>query len=193
VVSPSYDDVVSNSGESPTRSTGALELAAGCVEIIGGIILLLWESPSGLALGLVLGIVLIVEGALTAVSGFRDRAHFGVAHGIRGTLTSVVGVVLVAWPDKTPLVLAIIIGGYLVGFGFYRIMLSVTETDPASEVGQILVGSVAVIGGFIVIANPPEGIRLLAVIVALAALLDGVFRVRLGLKAVLAPRKSAAA
>jgi uncharacterized membrane protein HdeD (DUF308 family) len=169
----------------PARSSGALELAAGVAEIAGGMVLLLWENPTGLALGLVLGVVLIVEGALTAVRGFGGRDGLGTLHGVRGVATVAVGVLLVAWPDKTPLVLAIIVGGYLIGVGFFRIMSSVAEPEPSGEVAQMLTGSVAVIGGFIVIANPPEGLRLLAVIAGVAALLDGVFRARRGLKELL--------
>ena len=138
-----------------------------------------------------LGIVLIVEGAITAVQGFGEGGGVGVAHGVRGLVTVAVGVVLVAWPDKTPLVLAIVIGGYLIGFGFYRIMSSVTEAEPSSEVAQMLVGSVAVIGGFIIIANPPEGLRLLALIAGVAALFDGVFRVRRGVEKLIAPDEPA--
>ena len=178
----------------PPRRTGAiLELAAGLAEMAGGVILLLWESPTSLALGVVLGIVLVVEGTLTAVSGFGERGRMGLAHGARGVLTAIVGVVLLAWPDKTPLVLAIIIGGYLIGFGFYRIMSSVAETEPSGEIAQMLVGSVAVIGGFIIIANPPEGVRLLAVIAGVAAMFDGVFRVRRSVKDLATPAASESA
>jgi uncharacterized membrane protein HdeD (DUF308 family) len=181
---------MSESGWPSRRTTGVLELVAGLAEIAGGVVILLWESPTGLVLGIVLGVVLIVEGAISAVEGFGHRGGMALAHGIRGALTVAVGVILVAWPDKTPLVLAIIIGGYLIGFGFYRIMSSVTETEPSSEVAQMLVGSVAVIGGFIIVANPPEGLRLLAVIVGVAALLDGVFRVRRGVADLVTPAET---
>lgn len=176
---------MSDSGWPSRKATGILDLVAGVAEIAGGAVLLLWENPTSLVLGIVLGVVLIVEGTISAVQGFGQPGGMGIAHGVRGVVAAVIGVVLIAWPDKTPLVLAIVIGGYLIGFGFYRIMSSVTETEPSSEVAQMLVGSVAVIGGFIIIANPPEGTRLLAVIVAAAAVIDGVFRVRRGFRGLL--------
>ncbi len=91
--------------------------AAGVGWIAVGIAVLAWPDLSVRSLALVAGCALIVGGLIDVVSGGRGMLDRRVAAVIGGTASVVFGVLALAWPDVTILVVAVVFGARLVLFG----------------------------------------------------------------------------
>lgn len=94
----------------PVLMVGALWLAVG-------VVLLAWPDITTSALATVVGIALIIGGILDVVAGLRGSTDERLAAVISGVATVVFGVLALAWPSVTVLVVAIVFGARLVLFG----------------------------------------------------------------------------
>jgi uncharacterized membrane protein HdeD (DUF308 family) len=103
-------------------------LARGIIDVITGLIVLVWPDVTVLALALILAAWLFVYAAMTLWYAYRHRGerprrgHFVV----KGVAALVAGVITVAWPGITALVVAIVIGVELVLYGTVLIQLGVS-------------------------------------------------------------------
>jgi uncharacterized membrane protein HdeD (DUF308 family) len=82
----------------------------GGLVIIGGIAAAVWPGATIWVLAVIAGLVLVVSGAVALVAAFAGPAE---GRGMRlalGGVSLVIGIVVLAWPDATLLVLAILIG-----------------------------------------------------------------------------------
>ena len=94
-------------------------LFRGIVDLIAGIVVLVWPDVTALVLALLLAAWLFVYAAMSLWCAYRhrgDRPHAGhfVAKGIAAL---VVAVITVAWPGITILVIALVIGFMLIFWG----------------------------------------------------------------------------
>lgn len=99
------------------RYRGGWSVAAGTFLIVGGIVAVIWPDITLWALAVVIGVDLLLSGAARVAGAMMDKpTHWGwlLASGI---LSLVAGVVALAWPGVTILVLAIILGIRLIMFG----------------------------------------------------------------------------
>jgi uncharacterized membrane protein HdeD (DUF308 family)/alpha-beta hydrolase superfamily lysophospholipase len=90
---------------------------AGTLWLAVGVILLIWPDITTRALATVVGIALIIGGVLDVVAGLRGSTDERLAAVISGVATVVFGVLALAWPSITVLVVAIVFGARLVLFG----------------------------------------------------------------------------
>jgi uncharacterized membrane protein HdeD (DUF308 family) len=103
-------------------------LARGIIDVITGLIVLLWPDVTALALALILAAWLFVYAAMTLWYAYRHRGerprrgHF-VAKGVAALVAAVI---TVAWPGITALVVAIVLGVELVVYGVVLIQLGLS-------------------------------------------------------------------
>jgi uncharacterized membrane protein HdeD (DUF308 family) len=103
-------------------------LARGIIDVITGLIVLVWPDVTVLAVALILAAWLFVYAAMTLWYAYRHRGerprrgHF-VAKGVAAL---VAGVITVAWPGITVLVIAIVLGVELVLYGAMLIQLGLS-------------------------------------------------------------------
>lgn len=103
-----------------------LSIVMGGLLIIGGVVAVLWPGISLGILALVTGISLIVHGALRVGIAVMER-HEVRSWGwlaLAGAVNVVVGVVAIAWPQATVLVLALILGVQIALFGLLLLVAS---------------------------------------------------------------------
>lgn len=89
-----------------------------------------------------------------------------------GVVTTVIGAMVVAWPDGTLKVLSILFGIQLLLFGLFRLISAFSSDSPAPG----LVGFIGVIGmmaGIVVLRNPIETIAVLATVLGLVWVVGG--------------------
>ena len=89
-----------------------------------------------------------------------------------GVVTTVIGVLVMAWPDGTLTVLSVLFGIQLLLFGLFRLISAFTSDSPAPG----LVGFIGVIGmmaGIVVIRNPFETVAVLATVLGLVWVVGG--------------------
>lgn len=89
-----------------------------------------------------------------------------------GVTTTVIGVMVVAWPDGTLKVLSILFGIQLLLFGLFRLISAFSSSSPAPG----LVGFIGVIGmmaGVVVLRHPFETVAVLATVLGLVWVVGG--------------------
>jgi uncharacterized membrane protein HdeD (DUF308 family) len=100
-------------------------LARGIIDVITGLVVLIWPDVTVLALALILAAWLFVYAAMTLWYAYQHRGeqprrgHFV----LKGIAAVIAGIITVAWPGVTVLVIAIVIGVELIFYGAMLIQL----------------------------------------------------------------------
>lgn len=89
----------------------------GAAWIIAGVGVLVWPDLSTRGLALVVGVSLIVGGVADIAAGIRATRDERFASVVGGLASVVFGVLALAWPDVTVLVVAVVFGARTVVFG----------------------------------------------------------------------------
>ncbi len=89
-----------------------------------------------------------------------------------GLITLALGIVVIAWPQQTLVVVSILLGIQLVIFGVFR-LISAFATDAISPGLQGFVGILSIIAGVIVLRNPFETVEVLAVVLGVVWIVGG--------------------
>ncbi len=87
-------------------------------------------------------------------------------------LTLGLGVVVLAWPSQTLVVVSILLGIQLLLFGLFR-LINAFATDAEHPVLLALVGILVMVAGVVVVRNPFETVTVLAVILGVAWIVGG--------------------
>jgi len=87
-------------------------------------------------------------------------------------LTLALGVVVLAWPSQTLVVVSVLLGIQLLLFGLFR-LIGAFATEIEHPVLLALVGILMMIAGVIVVRNPFETVAVLAVILGVAWIVGG--------------------
>jgi uncharacterized membrane protein HdeD (DUF308 family) len=96
-----------------------VSFALGAVLVIGGILAAVWPGITLFALALITGLSLIVHGAARvglALVARQEIAGWGWLV-LAGAVNVVIGVIAIAWPEATVLVLSLILGAQIAVFG----------------------------------------------------------------------------
>jgi uncharacterized membrane protein HdeD (DUF308 family)/acetyl esterase/lipase len=90
--------------------------------IVIGTAALAWPAVTVTALAWLVGAGMVLAGAGDVVSGLRGSTDERIASVLRGLASAVLGVVALAWPDVTLLVVAIVFGARTVLFGLSELL-----------------------------------------------------------------------
>lgn len=156
----------------------------GAVAVIFGIIALIWPGVTVLALAFVFGVYAIVDGVGALISAFRpgDMTH-RVAYGLAGVLGLVAGVIVLAWPTITVLVLATLVGLWAVVTGIAEIIAAVRlRRQIHGEAFLIIAGAVSAIAGILILIHPIAGALGIAILVGIFAIVYGIVLLSLGFR-----------
>lgn len=159
-------------------------LARGVVAVAFGVVALIWPGLTVLALAVVFGIWAFVDGAGALVQAFRpgDAAH-RLAYALFGLLGLVAGVLALAVPGLTVLVLATVVGAWAVVSGVSEIVAAIRlRKQITGEVFLGFAGVVSVIAGVLVLIHPIAGVFGIALLVGIYALLHGATLVGLAVR-----------
>ena len=137
------------------------DLLIGVVSIIAGLAVAVWPGITTEVLANLVGLAMIVFGALDVAAGIRGAADDRLTAAIGGLATAVFGVLAYAWPDVTVLVVAVVFGGRLVLHGLviawaaWRDRSGGREPAPARQVGRAwrLTGSIVALVLALVLAG----------------------------------------
>lgn len=102
-----------------------------------------------------------------------------------GVLTVIAGIVAVAWPASTALVLAVIFGVQLFVLGIFRIVaaFAVPDTSTGTKVVGVLVGILSILAGIISLRSPVGTVVFLAIVVGAFWLVNGILELVAGIAA----------
>ncbi|MEZ5169129.1 MAG: HdeD family acid-resistance protein [Acidimicrobiia bacterium] len=119
-----------------------------------------------LVIAVVVGLGMIFFGILEVVHGFVMRSlPMWWLYSLRGAVSTVFGIVLVAWPDRTAEVIAVLVGIYLILAGLFQFLMVLAVPDADDRGLYILLAIIAVILGIFVLRDPDRSLRIVALIV----------------------------
>jgi len=158
-------------------------IALGGLTMLGGVLALLVPALSALAIELVLGALLIAEGALETVHAFRVRRWRGMLWRLLGALVALVaGGLLLSHPTAGVLGITLIVGAFFVAAGIVKLVLAY-QVHPVRGWGWLGFHGVlsTLLGGLILCGWPWAAPGVLGLLVGIDLLFSGWWLVMLGL------------
>jgi uncharacterized membrane protein HdeD (DUF308 family) len=110
-------------GREATGSSRVGSLVVGAILIVGGLIAAFWPGVTLWTLAAVTGISLLLHGLGRLFLAFaaRREVHGWVWLALAGAVNVVIGVLAIAWPRATVLVLSLLLGVQVLAFGGFLI------------------------------------------------------------------------
>lgn len=96
----------------------------GILLVIGGIVVVAWPGVTFLVIAVIWGITLLVGGIARVVSAAMLRGYGWGWLVVLGIIETIVGIVMLAWPDVTAYVILLLIGIYSIVAGILQIVLA---------------------------------------------------------------------
>ena len=161
-----------------------LLLLRGIAAIIFGVLTFVWPGITLLTLVLLYGAYALVDGVLAilaAITGDAPAPRWWLA--IVGLLGILVGILTLAWPGITALVLLLFIAGWAIATGILQIVGAVRlRKEIDNEWLLIASGVLSVIFGLILVVQPGAGALALLYVIGFYAVLYGILLVGLSLR-----------
>jgi uncharacterized membrane protein HdeD (DUF308 family) len=164
------------------KSTSTSLILLGVLAVIVGIIAIAWPGATVYALVLVFAVYAFLDAGLETARAFSSRSAGPVfGHLLLGLISLAAGVVAIAWPTPTALVLVLVIGAWAVAGGLVEIVNGFRSGETAgTRAMYILTGLVSVAFGVVLFARPGVGAVTLALLFGLFSLIYGISRITLG-------------
>jgi uncharacterized membrane protein HdeD (DUF308 family) len=156
----------------------------GLLAVAVGIIALAWPQVTVLALVIVFAVYAFIAAGLQAVHAFSSRTAGPVfGHLLLGLVDLAAGVIALAWPGPTALVLVLIVGIWAVIAGVAEIAAAFAAGEPAGTRALfILAGLISVAFGVVLCARPHTGAITLALLFGLFNLIAGIWMIVQGIE-----------
>ena len=164
------------------RPTTTSSILFGLLAIVAGIVALAWPGVTILALVTLFAVYAFLGAGLQLTLAFRSRgAGLVLGHLFLGLADVGAGVLAVAWPGPTILVLVLIVGIWAVAGGVTEFFAAFRTGEMAGTRATFLLGGlVSVAFGVVVLARPGLGAVTLALLFGLFTFVYGVWQLTLG-------------
>ena len=150
----------------------------GLIIMIFGIIAILWPGISLWALILVFGVFVLVEGLFQMVAAFsvKKENHNWSLMFISGLFSFIIGILAIAWPGVTAVVLLWLIGAWAIVVGITQIVYSgqAKQEDGTRRGLMVIGGLIAIIFGFMAFLWPDATAISLIIIIGFFAIFFGI-------------------
>jgi uncharacterized membrane protein HdeD (DUF308 family) len=157
------------------KSLSTSLVTRGSLAVVVGIIALAWPSVTVLALVILFAVYAFMAAGLQAVRAFSSRKAGPVfGHLLLGLADLAAGVIALAWPGPTALVLVLIVGVWAIIAGLAEIAAAFVHGEPAGTRAMLILGGLATIAfGVVLCARPGLGAVTLALLFGLFNLIAG--------------------
>jgi uncharacterized membrane protein HdeD (DUF308 family) len=155
----------------------------GILAVAVGIVALAWPGVTVLALVILFAVFAFMAAGLQAMRAFASRTAGPVfGHLLLGLVDLAAGVIALAWPGPTALVLVLIVGTWAVIGGGFEIFAAFRRGEPAgTRALYILGGLVSIAFGMVLFAHPGIGAITLALLFGMFNLIYGVWQLAFGI------------
>jgi uncharacterized membrane protein HdeD (DUF308 family) len=157
-------------------------IARGVLAIIVGIVAIAWPGVTVLALVILFAIYAFADAGLESVRGFSSGGAGPVfGHLLLALIDVAAGIVALAWPGVTALVLVLVVAVWAFVGGFTEIFAAFGSGEPAGmRAWLILGGLVSIAFGVVFVSRPNVGAVTLALLFGLFSLTYGVSQIVMG-------------
>ena len=157
------------------KSLSTSLVVRGILALAVGITALAWPGVTVLALVTLFAVYALIAGGLEAMRGFSSAtAGPAAGHLLLGLADLAAGVLALAWPGPTALVLVLIVASWAVVAGLVEITAAFRAGEPAGTRAMLILGGlVSVAFGAVLFARPGMGAIALALLFGLFNLIYG--------------------
>ncbi len=166
------------------KSLSASLITRGILAVIIGVIALAWPSVTVLALVILFAVYAFIAAGLQAARAFSSaKAGPVFGHLLLGLADLAAGVIALAWPGPTALVLVLIVGVWAVIAGLAEFFAAFQSGEPAGTRAMLILGGLATTAfGVVLCARPGIGAVTLALLFALFNLIAGTWMLGHGIE-----------
>ena len=157
------------------KSLSTSLMVRGVLAVAVGIIALAWPQVTVLALVILFAVYAFIAAGLQAMRAFSSRtAGPALGHLLLGLADLAAGVIALAWPGPTALVLVLIVASWAVVAGMFEIAAASGHGEPAGTRALFILGGLVCIAfGIVLFAHPGAGAVTLALLFGLFNLIYG--------------------
>jgi uncharacterized membrane protein HdeD (DUF308 family) len=158
------------------KSLSTSLIVRGLLSVAVGIVALAWPGITVLALVILFAIYAFMAAALEATRAFGSVAAGPVfGHLLLGLVDVGAGVIALAWPGPTALVLVLLVGAWATIAGLVEIFAGFGTGEPAGTRALLFIGGlVSIAFGLVLFARPDMGAVALALLFGLFNLVYGI-------------------
>jgi uncharacterized membrane protein HdeD (DUF308 family) len=166
------------------KSLSASMIVRGVLAIAVGIIALAWPQVTVLALVIMFAVYAFIAAGLQAARAFSSRTAGPVlGHLLLGLVDLAAGVIALAWPGPTALVLVLIVGVWAITAGLVEFSAAFASGEPAGTRATLILGGLITIAfGVVLCARPGLGAVTLALLFGLFTLTAGTWMLVQGIE-----------
>ena len=166
------------------KSLSTSLIVRGILAIIVGIIALAWPSVTVLALVILFAVYAFIAAGLQAMQAFSSaKAGPVLGHLLLGLVDLAAGVIALAWPGPTALVLVLIVGVWAVVAGLVEFFAAFRSGEPAGTRAMFILGGLITVAfGVVLCARPGIGAVTLALLFGLFSLVFGIWMLVQGIE-----------
>ena len=157
------------------KSLSTSLILRGILAVIVGILALAWPGVTILALIILFAVYAFMDAGFQAVRGFASgKAGSVIGHLLLGLIDVGAGVVALAWPAPTALVLVLVVAFWALFGGFSEVFSAFRAGETAGLRAMYLItGVVWIAFGVVLFARPGLGAVTLAILFGLFSLISG--------------------
>jgi uncharacterized membrane protein HdeD (DUF308 family) len=165
------------------KSLSTSLIARGILAVAVGVVALAWPSVTVLALVILFAIYAFMAAGTEAVRAFNTQtAGPAIGHLLLGLVNIGAGVIALAWPGPTALVLVLIVGAWATVTGLLEISAGFRAAESAGTRALFFVsGLISIAFGIVLFARPGIGAVTLALVFGLFNLIYGISALVLGI------------
>ena len=166
------------------KSLSTSLIAQGILALAVGVIALAWPSVTVLALVILFAVYAFIAAGMQAVRAFSSaKAGPVFGHLLLGLVDLAAGVVALAWPGPTALVLVLVVGIWAVTAGIVEIAAAFQAGEQAGTRALFILGGLVTIAfGVVLCARPGIGAITLALLFGLFNLVYGTWALVQGIE-----------
>jgi uncharacterized membrane protein HdeD (DUF308 family) len=166
------------------KSISTSMIVTGVLAVIAGIIALAWPSVTVLALVILFAVYAFSDSVVQGMRAFSSGAAGPViGHLLLGLIDIGAGLVAIAWPAATALVLVIVVAAWAIVGGVVEFGAGFAAGETAGTRALFLIGGlVSVAFGVVLFAHPGVGAFTLALLFGMFALIYGISQVSSGIQ-----------
>ena len=165
-----------------SKSLSTSLIGRGSLAVIVGIIAIVWPGVTVLALVILFAVYAFMDAFLELARAFSSRAAGPViGHLLLALVDIAAGIIAVAWPGPTALVLVLVVALWAFIGGILEFITAFGSGESAGMRAMFLLGGlVSVAFGVVLVARPGVGALTLALLFGLYTLIFGVSEIVLG-------------
>ena len=166
------------------KSLSTALIARGILAAAVGVMALAWPKVTVLALVIVFAVYAFIASGLEVVRAFSSPKAGPVAgHLLLGLADLAAGVIALAWPGPTALVLVLIVGVWAIIAGLVEFSAAFASGEPAGTRAMFILAGLATIAfGVVLCARPGIGAVTLALLFGLFNLIGGIWMLGQGIE-----------